>query len=61
MRLRFAAQTLRRFLDHGLTYAAAHLQSDIFERFGKISILHAADLVVKTHAQFRLRNAGIIK
>ena len=61
MRLRFAAQTLRRLLDHGLAYAATHLRSDIFERFGEVGILHAADLVVKTHAQLRLRNAGIIK
>jgi hypothetical protein len=61
MRLRFAAQTLRRLLDHGLAYAAAHLRPDIFERFGEVGILHAADLVVKAHAQLRLRNAGIIK
>jgi hypothetical protein len=36
MRLRFAAQTLRRFLDHGPAYAATHLRSDIFERFGEV-------------------------
>jgi hypothetical protein len=58
MRLRFAAQTLRRLLDHVLAYAAAHLRSDIFERFGEIGILHAADLVVKTHVQLCPRNAG---
>jgi hypothetical protein len=61
MRLRFAAQTLRRLLDPGLAYAAAHLRSDIFERFGEIGILHAVDLVVKTHVQLCPRNAGIIK
>ena len=63
MRLRFATQTLtlRRFLDHRLAYPAAHLRAYIFERLGEVGILHAADMVVKTHAQLRLRNAGIIK